>query len=152
MHSFVIENPGSTLLYRFDVVSDLAQWTGAQKVRTYMGAFSSEYSKPIDLLGTFPHLQAMRRPRPVCAKSLVTRCGKQVNGKSKELTASAACTYEFGDAFACACIAYWQGKPMDSIANQPKRQQNYKIHLSFYFTWYITLALLLKKEPFVAMP
>ena len=37
---FVLENPGSTLIYHVDAMRELLQWAGGFKIRTYMGQFN----------------------------------------------------------------------------------------------------------------
>ena len=62
----------------------------------------------MDLVGTFPYLHQMARPKPYfeVKHALVTRKGNAITGKRSELTDSAAYTYPFGVCYASALKEY----------------------------------------------
>eukprot|EP00969_Alexandrium_andersonii_P341546 15097199-Alexandrium_andersonii.AAC.1 len=106
---YTVENPGSTLMFRWGPMMQMNEWSSANKVRTYMGNFGGDTAKPMDLVSTFPYIGALagKKPPPT-QNSLVTRSknGTAITGKGAELTASAAYTLPFGKAYANAFCQY----------------------------------------------
>ena len=97
---FVVENPKSSLIFKYEPLSALMTWSKGSIVNTYMGAFASNHCKPLMLGSSWAGIAGMSRAKPSGSEPLAERRGNAVNGRSKELTQSAAYTQEFGEAFA----------------------------------------------------
>ena len=97
---FVVENPSSSLIFKFEPLAELLSWSGAHMALTYMGCFESCHCKPLHLWSSWSGIAEMRRRKPQALEPLAERVGTSVNGRGKELTESAAYTAAFGMAFA----------------------------------------------------
>lgn len=106
----VVEQPGSSCLFRMPSMSGVVHFCRATKYVTYMGQFNGPSCKPLQLYSGWPAIAGLERPRPDFLQSdvqLATRDGSGFTGRKDLLVESQIYTPCFARHVAQICHNKW---------------------------------------------
>ena len=105
---FIVEQPGSTVMFLFPMLLWVLRASQARQLRTYMGAFGGKCCKPTVLWSNMPRLWKLGRPKPTGFSSKASPFYKRsADGRSVTGLKALKSTQAYPRAYAEVLLKIW---------------------------------------------